>query len=176
MSNGEHIGGSEVSQRAPTSRFGMFVVLMNSLSGWILFFMMFLITFDVIGRYFLSRPITGTLEITEFLMVFVIFLSIACVQRRKGHIRVHLITARLSAKKEAVIDIVAHLVAAVFFLLLAWQAGVSGLSSWQYNEASEGLFQIPIYPPKFAVAAGSLLIVMQFLSDIVVLVRRVRRK
>ncbi len=140
---------------------------MNSLSGLVLFLMMLLITFDVIGRYFFSHPITGTLEITEFLMVFVVFMSISCVQQRKGHIRVQILTRHLSHRGRIVFDIIAHVIGLVFFLLIAWQSGKSALSSWEFGESSEGLIQIPIYPPKFAVAVGSLLMGGQFLTDII---------
>ncbi|MFQ5850539.1 MAG: TRAP transporter small permease subunit [Candidatus Binatia bacterium] len=160
------INETEAIKGSTLTRFGRAVALMNSLSGLVLFFMMFLITFDVAGRYLLSEPITGTLEITEFLMVFVIFLSISCVQQRKGHIRVQILTRRLPPKAEIAVDILAHLVALLFFLLIAWQSGASALSSWEFREASEGLLQIPIYPPKFAISLGSLLMGGQILSDI----------
>jgi TRAP-type C4-dicarboxylate transport system permease small subunit len=164
----------ETIRDSNTVRFGRIVAMMNSLGGYVLFFMMFLITFDVFGRYLLSRPITGTLEITEFLMVFVVFLSISCVQQRKGHIRVQILTRLLSPKAEIAVDILAHLVALFFFLFIAWQSGNSALSSWEFRESSEGLLQIPIYPAKFAVALGSLLMGGQLLNDILNRLRLLR--
>ncbi|MEE9568798.1 MAG: TRAP transporter small permease subunit, partial [Candidatus Binatia bacterium] len=71
----------------------------------------------------------------------------------------------LSPKAEIAVDILAHLVALFFFLFIAWQSGNSALSSWEFRESSEGLLQIPIYPAKFAVALGSLLMGGQLLND-----------
>jgi TRAP-type C4-dicarboxylate transport system permease small subunit len=166
------IRDQETVQEPPRSWLAAVIEFMHGAAGWLLLFLVFLITLDVTGRYFLSRPITGTLEISEFLMVFVIFLSIASVQRKKGHIRVQLLTRNLPRFAATVLDVMAHILAIAFFLLIAWQAGVSAMSSLDFREASEGLLQIPIYPAKFAISIGSLVIVGQLLVDVASQARR----
>ena len=133
--------------------------------------MMILITVDVTGRYLFNSPIPGTLEFTEFLMVFVVFLSMAYVQMRQRHIRVELLTRRLPKRVEDGLAVVILVVAAVFFALLAWQSWLSAMSAFEYREASEGLIQIPIYPPKFAIPFGSAVMVVQLLRDMIARVR-----
>lgn len=144
-----------------------FITLLNALSGYVLFFMMLLITVDVTGRYLFASPISGTLELTEFLMVFVVFFSLAYVQMRNRHIRVELLTQRFSQRTEHGVAVLTLLLAAVFFAFMAWESWLSALSSFRYREASEGLVQIPIYPPKFAIAFGSLMMVVQLLRNAV---------
>jgi len=97
--------------------------------------------------------------------VFVVFFSMAYVQLKKRHIRVELVTRRLPKKADDGLAIFTLLIAAVFFGLLAWQSWLSALSAFEYREASEGLIQIPIYPPKFAIPFGSLMMVVQLLRD-----------
>jgi TRAP-type C4-dicarboxylate transport system permease small subunit len=127
--------------------------------------MMLMITVDVTGRYVFASPIPGTLEFTEFLMVFVVFFSLPYVQLKKRHICVELVTQRLPQKVADGLAIVTLLVAALFFGLMAWQSWLSATSAFEYREASEGLIQIPIYPPKFAIPFGSVIMVIQLLRD-----------
>ena len=148
--------------RTSTTRF---ITFLNEISGYLLFFMMLLITVDVTGRYVFSSPIPGTLEFTEFLIVFVVFFSMAYVQLTKRHICVELVTQRLPRRVGDGLAVVVLLIATVFFLLMAWQSWHSGLSALEYREASDGLVQIPVYPPKLAIPFGGVLIAVQLLRD-----------
>ena len=142
-----------------------FLTFLNEISGYLLFFMMLLITVDVTGRYVFSSPIPGTLEFTEFLIVFVVFFSMAYVQLTKRHICVELVTQRLPRRTADGLAVVVYLIAALFFVLMCWQSWHSGLSAWEYREASDGLVQIPVYPPKLAIPFGAALIAIQMLRD-----------
>ena len=142
-----------------------FLTFLNEISGYLLFFMMLLITVDVTARYVFSSPIPGTLEFTEFLIVFVVFFSMAYVQLTKRHICVELLTQRLPRRVADGLAVVVLLIAALFFVLMCWQSWHSGLSALEYREASDGLVQIPVYPPKLAVSFGAALIAIQMLRD-----------
>lgn len=153
---------SSPEDRTPITRF---LTLLNEGSGYILFFMMWLITVDVVGRYAFSHPIPGTLEFTEFLIVFVVFFSLPYVQLTKRHICVELLTHRLPRRIADGLAVVVLLIAALFFLLMCWQTWNSALSSLEYREASDGLVQIPVYPPKLAIPFGAALMALQLVRD-----------
>lgn len=154
-----------VSPRVDRSLITRFLTRLNEGSGYILFFMMLLITTDVAGRYLFSSPIPGTLEFTEFLIVFVVFFSMAYVQLTKRHICVELLTQRLPRRVADGLAVVVLLIAALFFVLMCWQSLFSGLSALEYREASDGLVQIPVYPPKLAIPFGAALIALQMVRD-----------
>jgi TRAP-type transport system small permease protein len=61
-------------------------LLCGLLSGTALFAIMALTFFDVLGRKFLSNSIPGSLEITELLMVIVIFGALPLVSERGEHV------------------------------------------------------------------------------------------
>lgn len=165
LENSPQAGEATVSEPAKRSLITKFITALNALSGYVLFFMMLMITVDVTGRYLFASPIPGTLEFTEFLMVFVVFFSLSYVQLKKRHICVELVTQRLPIKVADGLAIVTLLVAALFFGLMAWQASLSAASAFEYREASEGLIQIPIYPPKLAIPFGCAIMVIQLLRD-----------
>ena len=60
--------------------------LCSLLCALALFAIMTLTFFDVGGRKLMSRSITGSLELTELLMVVVIFASLPLVSRRGEHV------------------------------------------------------------------------------------------
>jgi TRAP-type transport system small permease protein len=61
-------------------------LLCGLLSGGALFAIMALTFFDVLGRKLLSNSITGSLELTELLMVVVIFGALPLVSGRGEHV------------------------------------------------------------------------------------------
>ena len=54
----------------------------------------FLTTVDVVGRYVFNSPITGVFEITEYLVLILIFSFIGYTQSQKSHVAVDLLLAR----------------------------------------------------------------------------------
>ena len=71
-----------------------------SCAGMLFFLVMVTITaLDVALRYFFSRPLSGTIELTEFFMVIVFFSSVAYTQWTGGHIFMDVITAKLSRRR-----------------------------------------------------------------------------
>ena len=61
-------------------------LLCGLLAGAALFAIMTLTFFDVLGRKFLDHSITGSLEMTELLMVIVIFAALPLVSERGEHV------------------------------------------------------------------------------------------
>jgi TRAP-type C4-dicarboxylate transport system permease small subunit len=90
----------------------------------VLFLMMLFVAGDVIGRYVFSRPIKGSEEIAEVMMVVVIFLAMGYCTLKSGHVRVELVTSRLSGHTQAIWDTITSLAGTVLVAFIAWQMGV----------------------------------------------------
>jgi TRAP-type C4-dicarboxylate transport system permease small subunit len=74
--------------------------------------MMLVTTADVILRYLFDRPILGSFEITELLMVTIAGLSLAWCTLKSGHIRVDIITSMFSKKTNRAIDTINYIITA----------------------------------------------------------------
>ena len=129
------------------------------------FVMMLLVVANVIGRYLFNRPVTGTLEFTESLLVIVIFLSLALTQYDGGHIRVNLVTRRLPKRTARVLSVVAMLCGCVFFTWCAYAAWIYAVQSYSFGEQEWGEVVFPLWPMKFVVFFGIALLALQFLLD-----------
>ena len=65
------------------------------LSTLILIFISLTILTEVVLRTFFSRPITGTVEINGYALVYVTFLGAAWLLREGGHVKMDLVLTRL---------------------------------------------------------------------------------
>jgi tripartite ATP-independent transporter DctM subunit len=144
--------GSQISRI--TNGFGQFTLAA----------LMLLITADVGLRYFFNRPIKGSYELVEFMLVMVVFLGLAYTQTRKGHISVSLLTANMPFSRQVVIKSLTSLLCLGIFLLVTWrsfmQAGV-----WQSSNTVSGVLEIPSFPFMWVTVFGSGLLCLVFFTD-----------
>ena len=136
----------------------------------VLFAMMLLTTCDVIGRYFFSAPIMGTFELTEFMMVGLVFFSLAYTQSEKGHIAVDILVDRFPKGIRNVIDIINLTLTLFILVLITWMSIERGFEVKASNEYS-GTLQIPVYPFVFIVALGSAAMGFETLIDLIEKIR-----
>jgi TRAP-type C4-dicarboxylate transport system permease small subunit len=130
---------------------------------------------DVVGTKFLDWPVPGTLEFTESTMVLVVFGALAYAQERRAHIRVELLYGHVGPRGQSFMEAVTHIVAFIFFVLVAWQ-GLSELSySWELKEATMGTVRFPLYPARFFLVLGVVLLLVRLALDIAADVGRMRR-
>ena len=122
---------------------------------------------DVVGTNFLDWPVPGTLEITESTMVLIVFGALAFTQEKRGHIRVEILHGFMSARGKSLADLVTHLLALVFFVLLAWYSFGELSYSWEIREATMGTIRFPLYPARTLLTAGALLLVLQLVLDVI---------
>jgi TRAP-type C4-dicarboxylate transport system permease small subunit len=101
-------------------------ILCGALAGLALFAIMVLTFFDVSGRKFLSQSITGSLELTELLMVVVIFAALPLVSLKGEHVVFDSLDSVLPSWAQKVQQGLIHIICAALMFGLAylmWQTG-----------------------------------------------------
>jgi TRAP-type C4-dicarboxylate transport system permease small subunit len=152
-------------------RFALFILLIGGLG---LLMSMFLGVGDVIGTQVLETPLPGARELTESTMVLIVFGALAYAQIQRSHIRVELLYSRMGPRTKAVMDVLADAAALLFFSLLLWQAVNEAILSWELNEATVGLIRFPLYPARIILVAGTGLLILRLLIDLIEDLDRVR--
>jgi TRAP-type C4-dicarboxylate transport system permease small subunit len=102
------------------------------LAGGALFGIMALTFFDVGGRKLLSHSIPGSLELTELLMVVVIFAALPLVSLRGEHVVFDSLDAYLPDGVRLVQRVLVHLLCGISLMglgILMWQTGGNFLES-----------------------------------------------
>ena len=133
--------------------------------GYVLLCMMVLTISDVIGRYFFNSPVTGAYEITEIMMVTVVFLFIGYTHSQKGHISIDFVIRLLPQKMRMTIDIVTHLVSLFIMILIAWMNILRCLELMRINEVTP-ILHIPISPFFLILAIGCFVYSIEFMKNI----------
>jgi TRAP-type C4-dicarboxylate transport system permease small subunit len=132
-------------------------------------------TADVVGTQFLGAPVPGALEITESTMVLIVFGALAYAQMQRAHIRVEILYSYVGPRGKAFMDAVTHVVALVFFALLAWQGYGEALYSWAIRESTLGYIRFPLYPARSLLLLGTALLLLRLALDVISDFARMRR-
>src|SRR3982750_1796753 len=87
-------------------------------SSILLFCMMVLTFFDVVGRYLLNRPIRGAFEVTELALLVLIFAGLPLVSHADEHVTMDFIDRILPERlRDAWIRVMHVVCAAIMFFL-----------------------------------------------------------
>lgn len=116
---------------------------------------MMLLTFaDVALRYVFNRPISGSYELTEFMMAVLLTFGIAYCAVVKGHVTVDVVVSRFPQRVQAIIDSITCLLGLSLFSLITWQCAVLIKDRLELGLTSQVLY-IPTFPFVGVVALGS---------------------
>lgn len=117
-----------------------------------LFAIMGLTLVDVGGRKFFNRSLPGGLELTEILMVCVIFAGLPLVSWRGEHVVFDTFDRFIPDRVRRIQIRVVHLLAAVTFAWLAWLMTGKAQRFASYGETTSYL-QLPLHPVAWGMAA-----------------------
>jgi len=148
--------------------------IMNSIASVILFFMMLLTIADVFLRKVFSKSILGTVELTEFMMVILVFFALAQTEVFNGHVKVDLVMSRFGERAQAIVDIITQFSCFILFGLFTWSALVYSAKMRIVEEVSQDLW-LPIYPFIYIVATGcamlSLILLIKFFTVLIKMIK-----
>lgn len=131
-----------------------------ALSGVAIVALMLHVSADVAMRTFMNRPILGTLEIVAYWwMVSIAFLGIAYTKIRNEHIAVDLLPDRLPIRQRAVVRLILEVITIAVLLLLVFYGWEAAMSSMARGENAVGVTPIPVWPFRFLLPLGGLLMV-----------------
>lgn len=139
---------------------------LSVVAGFAILVLILYIDVDVGGRYVANRPMPGGVEIAETIMIFIVFMGLAYTFARGGHLSLEFVFERLNPRGQAILDILALLLALLLFGFLTWTAGDWAWRGWELKTA-EGYYRVPIYPARFIVAIGAFLFAIQAVIDLI---------
>ena len=149
------------------------VTLYVSYLGMILLIpMMLLTTTDVVGRAFWSRPIYGTVELSSYMLAIFILLGVAYTHQVKGHVRVTMLTSRLSERATLALNLVTTLLSMFIIGLLAWQGWVVGME----ERAVSDMLRVPQRPFKLLVGVAAFLLWLELCIDLFTTIKGLARR
>lgn len=105
----------------------------------ILFALMLLTFVDVVGRYLLNRPLRGGFEITELLLLVLIFAGLPLVSHADEHVTMDFIDRLLGPQARRALVRAVHGFCAAIMFLLTWLMWLKADRIWAYRDATDVL-------------------------------------
>lgn len=135
-----------------------------AVSMFVLIPMMFLTTFDVLGRALLARSIPGAVELSRYMLAIVILLGLAYTQQARGHPRVTLLISRLPEKARLIIEVIVTLLGLFIVAIVVWQGWV--IAHGRAAAIVSDLLRISQFPFRLLVSIGGGLLFLELLVDL----------
>ncbi len=135
----------------------------STLAGLAVLAIVVLISFDVLMRYFFNEPQLFVDELASFLEVLVIFGGLAQTFRLGGHVRVDLLTSRLSAPVRAWLRLVTLIIGLAFLGVVMWTTAQSALTAYRYGRVSSVMLY-PLWLPMVLIPVGLGLLAVTMLA------------
>jgi TRAP-type C4-dicarboxylate transport system permease small subunit len=161
----EHGGG-----RGPSDVLGIVSNIVAAIGTVWTFLLMFLIVADVVGRSFLSMPITGVAEIAAHSIVAIVFLQLAAAVHAKRMTRADFLIERLhvdSPRLGAGIEATFLVVGALIMLMIAYAGWKPLVDAYGASEffGVRGVFTIPTWPFRAVIVFGAVLAAGVFMAQ-----------
>ena len=139
---------------------------MSAIASATLLAMTLIVTFEVGSRYLFNSPTIWAWDINSQLLLLLVMLGMAEAYRQDVHVRVDVLTAQLSPRGQAILDVI---YAPMFFFLagvIAWTGWEYFLLSYERNQHASTIFAPPIWPIKFTLPLGATLLFLQGLAKL----------
>jgi len=118
----------------------------------ILLAMMLLTFVDVVARYVFSRPVRGAFEVTELMLVVLIFAGLPLVSHADEHVTMDFIDRMLPERAVGILIRVVHALVAAVFFFLTWQVLIKAARIAGYGDTTDVL-RITVGPFVYFMAA-----------------------
>jgi TRAP-type C4-dicarboxylate transport system permease small subunit len=113
--------------------------LLGVAASAILMGMMLLTVVDVVARYVFSRPLRGAFEVTELMLLVLIFAGLPLVSFTDEHAVMDFIDRVLGAGALRGLQRLVQAVSAAFMFLLAWLVWLKADRVWAYRDSTDVL-------------------------------------
>jgi TRAP-type C4-dicarboxylate transport system permease small subunit len=132
-----------------------------------LILMMIIVTGNATGRYLFDTAIPGSLLFTErFLMIMVIFLTMARLQAKGENINVDLLYRNFPDEIRSPVDLVGQVFGLLIFAMIVYETSIRAWEGFIGGHWTVGAISFPIYLSWAIVAIGSALLSLRLLIQI----------
>ena len=122
-----------------------FEMLLGSAAALILACIMLLTCLDVAGRYLLTMPVPGALEVTEIMMGALIFASLPLVTLRNEQVTIDIFTPFIPKVVKRPLQVFIQIVGSICLGVIAWRLWIKGGQVMDYGDTT-AVLRISIWP------------------------------
>jgi C4-dicarboxylate transporter, DctQ subunit len=150
--------------------------LLGWISGFVLVGIIISVMIEVFTRTLFNRPQEWVVEITEYALLYITFLSAAFVLKKESHIVVDLVTSRLSENKRAFLSIVKYVVVIVVSLVFVYIGGKTTINNYVRGIYNPTVLQVPIAYSLVMIPIGGFFLLIQSLISLSTYYKKFRER
>jgi TRAP-type C4-dicarboxylate transport system permease small subunit len=136
------------------------------LSSFLFIALTLLILTEIVARSFFNVSTMIADEYSGYFYLASIFIGLGYTFKEDGHIRINVLTSRLSKKANRYIDIFAGSITLALILFILYNSILMVKESYEYDMVSETVSETPIYLTQLAMPIGLFLFALAVLSFI----------
>jgi len=141
-----------------------------TVSGILIFLLMAMTMWDIIGRRFFSSSVPGVYELSSLGLVAISFLAMGLAQVEGENVGVTILYDHYKPKAKAITDLWVSILCICLFALTVMQTIKFALRMSGTNQITPVL-HIPLQPFIYAVAAGLIVLILGFIIDLMKSIR-----
>lgn len=145
---------------------------MAVLAGLLLLFITFSISYSIFTRALGFQSPVWTVQFNEYSLLWMTFLGSGWALRRRKHVAVDIITARLGRGGKRAAEVVHSLLGIGVCGVLCWYSSLMTLNLFQRGVTDVQAVDIPKYLVLIVIPAGFLVLTAQFLRNLAASLRR----
>lgn len=141
--------------------------LLATLGGLLMTIMMVLFIVNIVSRE-IDKPVPALLQFAVFSMLILIYLGLANAEEDDEHVRLEVITERVSQKTKDKMNFVRYCIELVVVAIGIYAAGIGAYDSYLSGEALKTAWvPMVLWPVRFIIFVGLILYGLQLLSNII---------
>ncbi len=142
----------------------------------IVLFMLLSVNYEVVMRYFLNRPTIWSVEMNEYVLVYLVFLVVGWIQWGDDHIKVDAVTRLLSKSQRETVAVVTKSISFIFSVMLMWLTGKLALEFFIEGARFSGNLELPKFPLYISLPIGFLTLAVNLLIQILRSISKIRKR
>ena len=128
--------------------------------------LMILIFREVIWRYILNKPSVFSVEISEYIMIFITFMCAGWVLHKNSHVSMTVLTDHLPERVKIRLDIVTSLLTMGVCGVIIWKGVLSAVIAFMGNYRSASLIEFPLWISYSFIPLGMAILFLQYIVRI----------
>lgn len=140
-------------------------------AGILLLLITLFVSYSVILRYSGFRPPIWILQFTEYALLWVTFLAAAWLLRDDKHIRIDTLVVRFGPKTQRILNVIVSLLGIAVCFIIFWFGTQKTLDLYNREIMDVKGVIVPLYPLFFIIPLGGLMLLIQFIRNILELMK-----
>ncbi len=159
--------GGKIGKRAAMQKLLSYQKALANILATLILALMFLIVVDVGGRFLLNKPLQGGVEISQIVLVWILFSGLAYALIQGAHVRVTLLLTYMGRRFNLAAEMLIRIASLIFFAFVIYGGWVLFWDSFLVGETMPAPIWLPLWAAKLAVPIGFSLIFVQLCFDLV---------